>query len=221
MMADRRGLAAELGSDSSGAFRIARRAHTISGVDPCKSVANEASLTTPRGSHYAVISHPNDAYTKSLFRALTARGYEVVQCRDRKELRREFFDCRPSLLITELRLPDGPVIELLGYLRRANREMRIVVITAHDSIATAVRCMRLGVNAYYSEHEPLERVLCDDDFSVTRPVEPEQPLRLDRALWEYVNRVVDQAGSITRAADLLGLDRRSLRRMLGRYAPPP
>lgn len=170
---------------------------------------------------FAVICHPNDAYAESLERAISPGNCEVIRCADKKALRQCIFARRPALLVTELRLPDGPVIELLKWLRANSPQTRIVVITAHDSVATAVRCMRLGVNAYYSEREPLERVLGVDDFAASHRGEPEQPLRLDRALWEYVNRVVDQAGSITRAADVLGLDRRSLRRMLGKYAPPP
>lgn len=200
----------------------------LSGALPLADTDAPESCVCPVASRHfnvapwrAVLAHPNDAYAEAVRRALVVRGYEISRCSDRKALRRELFPQAPSLLITELRLADGPVMELLGALREASPDTRIVVITAHDSIATAVRCMRLGVNAYYSEQEPLERVLDDDDFSVSRQIEPQQPLRLERALWEYVNRVVDQAGSITRAAEVLGLDRRSLRRMLGKYAPPP
>jgi len=53
------------------------------------------------------------------------------------------------------------------------------------------------------------------------PVDGDCPtqMTLDRAIWEYINYSVDVAGSIAAAARNLGLDRRSLRRMLAKYAP--
>jgi ActR/RegA family two-component response regulator len=42
---------------------------------------------------------------------------------------------------------------------------------------------------------------------------------LDRTIWEYINQVVVGAGTLSEAARRLGVDRRSLRRMLAKYPP--
>ena len=43
---------------------------------------------------------------------------------------------------------------------------------------------------------------------------------LDRVEWEHIGRVLaDCGGNITQTARLLGLDRRTLRRKLGKYPP--
>lgn len=169
----------------------------------------------------AVISHPDDTYRLELTRDLEARGFEVTYCEDGRALRQTLGAFAPALLITELRLSDGPALEIVEWVRQHYAETRVVVITAHDSIATAVHCLRLGVHAYHAKREPLNRVLADKGFGGHSALGPPRPLRLERAVWEYLNRVVDQTGSIGRGAAALGLDRRSLRRMLGKYAPPP
>jgi ActR/RegA family two-component response regulator len=42
---------------------------------------------------------------------------------------------------------------------------------------------------------------------------------LDRAIWDYLNQVFLASGSMSEAARRLKVDRRSLRRMLGKQAP--
>jgi two-component system response regulator RegA len=49
--------------------------------------------------------------------------------------------------------------------------------------------------------------------------EATEHLTLDRAIWEFISQTVESAGTISEASRRLGLDRRSLRRMLSKYAP--
>lgn len=129
-------------------------------------------------------------------------------------------DLEPDLIVTELRLAKGPALPLLQWVKRHQRKTRTVVVTDHGSIATAVRCTRLGVDAYFCKPVSCEQVLALDSAEGRDPLVSDRPMRLERAIWEYVHRVVDSAGSISRGALLLGVDRRSLRRMVGKYAPP-
>jgi ActR/RegA family two-component response regulator len=166
-----------------------------------------------------LIAHPSERFAESLGSAIfhARKSSEVRCCRDSKTLKRLIARRRPELLITELRLLDGPSLSTLQWVREHFPELRIVVVTEHGSIASAVRCTRIGIDSYYSEQVPVERLLTPSPASLN---EEPAPMRLERAVWEYLNRVVDRAGSITRGADALGVDRRSLRRMLGRYMPP-
>lgn len=166
-----------------------------------------------------VIAHPSAAVAASLGSAIVnARGKcDLRYCHDGKTLRGLLALKHAELLIAELRLLDGPSLSTLEWVRSHFPAMRIVVTTEHGSIASAVRCSRIGIDSYYAEKVPIERLLWPSPASLS---EEPVPMRLERAVWEYLNRVVDRAGSITRGADALGVDRRSLRRMLGKYMPP-
>jgi len=158
---------------------------------------------------------------EGLTRALVARGARVVGCHDRNTLRAALLADSVDILIAELRLVDGPTLDLIEWAKHTYPSLRIVIATSHASVATVVRCAKLGIDAYLSKPvtvDALLRVLADPDADLHDI--PEEPMRLDRAVWEYIHRAVESAGSISRAADLIGMDRRSLRRMLTRYAPP-
>lgn len=188
------------------------------------SIRDSAVIRGASGSvRKVIVSHPSESYAATLERELIAAGLAVTRCKSAKCLRREVAQEAVDLLITELRMPDGPVLDVIVALRAQRPDVRIVVTTAHDSVATAVRCFRVGVHGYFTGEVPAADILRE----VSAPSAPSapsvraSPLRLERAVWEYLNRVVEHAGSITRAAEVLNLDRRSLRRMLGKYAPPP
>ena len=169
----------------------------------------------------ALVAHPTGSYRQQLARELSSEGYAVQQCERLKLLKSYVERDGPELVVIELRLNDGPTFGFIQWLRNAYPETRVVVVTEHGSVASAVRCMRLGVHGYHSERVSGERILQNRSRSEQNAeFQPERPLRLERAVWEYLNRVVSSAGSIAEAAKLLELDRRSLRRMLSKYAPP-
>jgi two-component system response regulator RegA len=91
-------------------------------------------------------------------------------------------------------------------------------------VATAVRAVRLGFDAYLAK--PIDpRCIAGLLEGCGRPAAPVEPPdteawpSLDRTIWELVNQVVAVSGSLSEAARRLGLDRRSLRRMLAKYPP--
>jgi two-component system, response regulator RegA len=171
----------------------------------------------------ALISHPNPEYCEALVQRLMPGNIRVRRCSETRTLRQELLSLPPNLLVTELRLSDGPTMRIIERIRQRHPETRLVVVTAYGSVASAVRCFRLGVEAYYSEHELVHRLRGSTDWDAVGSLGlgSGEPLRLERAVWEYLNRVVERSGSISRGATALGLDRRSLRRMLGKHAPPP
>src|ERR1051325_3961470 len=75
---------------------------------------------------------------------LTADGRHVSECADGAQavewMGRERFD----LLITDLRMPTLDGLALIRRLRAARIETRVVVMTAHGSVDSAVEAMKLG-----------------------------------------------------------------------------
>ena len=151
---------------------------------------------------------------------LVCRGLDVRTCSSLREVRQQLEAGWPELLIMDLRLGDGPSLPLLDWLHVYSPKLRVLVLTEHSSVASAVRCARAGVIGDLRKPADAQRVLAA--ASCVQPVmdrPPERPCSLEQAVWEYINRIAETGGSIARGAALLGVDRRSLRRMLSRRAP--
>lgn len=175
-----------------------------------------------------VLADSSRMSTVVLERELREREFVVHSCTSGRVLSALVEAREPDLVVVELRLTDGPCLNRIQRLKQIRGERRVVVVTGHPSVATAVQAARLGIDAYLEKPASIDAVLAATLPRTAEMSSPEdawdayigeQPIGLDRALWEYINRAVASSGSISAAGRLLGLDRRSLRRMLARYAP--
>jgi two-component system response regulator RegA len=184
-----------------------------------------------------LILEDDDRLRGTLGRALRGRGHAVEEVADLASLAVAIgvadgdpneeapgFDCA----VVDLRLEDGSGLEAVERLLARWPALRIVVLTGYGSIATAVEAMRLGVVDYLTKPADADQILdalsagaADGTASEERsPPRVESP-SLERVEWEHIQRVLqDCGGNITRAADQLGLHRRTLQRKLA-YRPPP
>ncbi|HEY0480572.1 MAG TPA: hypothetical protein VGD37_23810 [Kofleriaceae bacterium] len=148
---------------------------------------------------------------------------EVAELRD--ELARP--DDAPDLIAAEYRLGGKRLEDLLAVVPQPLWP-RLVIVTAYPSIASAVRAVKLGVGGYLMKPARGDQVLRaagyaapGDAADVVALQDGTQPyLSLDRAIWEFLTQAVEDAGTLSGAARLLGLHARSLRRMLAKYPPP-
>jgi two-component system response regulator PilR (NtrC family) len=88
---------------------------------------------------------------------LSAEGYEVeVAASGREALqvldRTDFFD----LIITDIRMPDMDGMELLRRVKRINREIPVILITAYASTNTAVEAVKEGATDYIIKDSPFQ-----------------------------------------------------------------
>jgi len=74
-----------------------------------------------------------------LTQALTRAGCRVHATGSLAQLGRWVAEARPDLVITDVVMPDGNGIELIPALRRARPDLPIIVISAQNTIVTAVR----------------------------------------------------------------------------------
>lgn len=89
---------------------------------------------------------------------LCREGYEVATAMDesvaRRLLRKENFD----LILSDVRLPQGDGISLLGWINKEKRDIPFVIMTEYASVPDAVKAIRLGAKDYLSKpvfHEQL------------------------------------------------------------------
>lgn len=165
------------------------------------------------------------AFRDRLARALTARGLVVEVAGDVESALRLANTGQFAGAVIDLRLGQDSGLRLVGEMRARHPSLAIVVLTGFGSIATALEAVRLGARDYLTKPvEPDQVLLALRGERVVRAeaaAEEIEPASLDRVEWEHIQRVLCDAGhNITRAARLLGIDRRSLQRKLAKYPPP-
>ena len=129
----------------------------------------------------------------------------------------------PTHAILDLKMPGGSGLTLIEPILKALPELRIVVLTGYGSIATTVDAIRLGAVNYLSKPADADMVLAafarGDDAPLAEAPEYTPPT-LARTEWEHIHRVLDDCGgNVTKAAQKLGLHRRTLQRKLQMWPP--
>ncbi|MAX55135.1 MAG: hypothetical protein CL537_06425 [Alcanivoracaceae bacterium] len=94
---------------------------------------------------------------------------------------------------------------------------RVLLLTGYGSIAAAVAATHRGAHNYLTKpatpRDILEALAADP--SSLAPALPQTPPSLQRLEWEHIQRTLDaHDGNISRAADALGIHRRTLQRRL-------
>ncbi len=95
----------------------------------------------------------------ALRQALTQDGFSVAVAADATIARRLARRHRPSLVITDLRMPGGDGLDLLSTLRRELPEVPVVLTTAYGTLDIAVQATDRGAFGYLPKPLDLERTL--------------------------------------------------------------
>jgi two-component system response regulator RegA len=126
-------------------------------------------------------------------------------------------------------MPGKSGLEVVRELHRIDPATKIVVLTGYGSIATALEAVRLGATHYLTKPADVDEVIASFDRgeagsksegAIAESKAPKTP-SLARVEWEHIQRVlVDCDGNITKAAERLGIHRRSLQRKLAKFPMP-
>ncbi len=114
-----------------------------------------------------------DSLRTMLRHALERQGLAVLEARDQPEAVRLLQQQQPSLVLSDLRLPEGDGFGVLRASKEIDADVPVIVMTAYGSIEDAVAAMKEGAL----------------DF-LAKPVDPDHLLLL-------VNRALDQRRLVT------------------------
>jgi DNA-binding NtrC family response regulator len=93
-------------------------------------------------------------------RLLRSEGCQTLGVHDGASARQAIRDFQPDVALVDLKLPDTDGIMLMAELRVLHPGARYIIITAHESIRTAVDAMRRGASDYITKpFNPDELVL--------------------------------------------------------------
>jgi two-component system response regulator RegA len=127
-----------------------------------------------------------------------------------------------AYVLIDVRFRHRNTLALVRNSRGRQSELRIVVITDHDSIVPTVMAHR--ARAYYRSFPAWERDLADGLIGYGRPRPPvsETPLGAERVRWEHIQPIPTPCGQkVSDVARRLRIHRRTLQRPLSKRAPYP
>ena len=66
--------------------------------------------------------------------------------------------CRPSLIITDLKMPKMDGLELSRKIRRMSDETRIIILSGYDEFEFAQQALRNNINEYILKPAKIEKI---------------------------------------------------------------
>ena len=161
-------------------------------------------------------------FRQRLAQAMERRGYQVTQAESLASGVRAAKANPPAFAVVDLRLSDGSGLDVVAVVREVRPDARIVVLTGYGNIATAVAAVKTGAVDYLSkpaDADAVEAALMQSGGTALPPP-PERPMTADRVRWEHIQRVYEQCDrNVSETARRLRMHRRTLQRILQKYAP--
>lgn len=162
----------------------------------------------------------DELYRESLVRAFSRRGIETSGAPSLQEALTVSKQLSPDSALVDLKLGDESGLDAVRMLLAQHPELKIVMLTAYGTIATALEAVRLGAANYLTKPVQIEHILSAFTGSAPSANTLSAIPSAEQVEWDYINRTVQEyGGNVTRAAQALGLHRRSLQRKLKN--PPP
>ena len=154
-----------------------------------------------------------------LSRAFEARGFAVTVAHAAEPALQTIEEEPPEYAVVDLKLPDQSGLKLVSRLKDADPHTRIVVLTGHGSIQTAIEAIKLGATYYLVKPTDADTIVAAfgrDSGDDSAPLE-EKPMSIERLEWEHIQRVLhDNDGNVSATARALSMHRRTLQRKLRR-----
>jgi two-component system response regulator RegA len=156
-----------------------------------------------------------------LSRALSSRGFAVTAVHTVDDALRAIDGDPPEFAVIDLKLSDQSGLKVVARLKAVDAHTRIVMMTGHASIPTAVEAIKLGAMHYLTKPTDADAIVAafgreDGDEGV--PIDP-RPMTVERVEWEHIQHVLhEHGGNVSATARALSMHRRTLQRKLRR--PP-
>lgn len=181
----------------------------------------ERTLEKPVAEKTLLIIDDDAPYRQRLAIALEKRGFHVTQAESCEAGIAAAKAAPPRYAVVDLRLADGSGLDVVPEIRKSRPDCRVVILTGYGNIATAVAAIKSGAIDYLpkpADADQVEAALLEHRDALPPP--PEQPMTADRVRWEHIQRVYEQCDrNVSETARRLRMHRRTLQRILAKYAP--
>jgi two-component system response regulator RegA len=180
-----------------------------------------AKLDQSAAEQKLLLLDENPTSSSQLSQALTSHGYNVTLCEHGEQAERMMRSMAHPYVVMDVKLRDGSGLGLISRLKSLAPQARILVVTGHPSIATAVEAMKLGAVGYLAKPATTDQILAgltrvDGDDTVQCAT---KPLSIRQLEWEYINwMLLEHRGNVSATAKALSMHRRTLQRKLFKQA---
>ena len=98
-----------------------------------------------------LVADDNELNKETLTEILAEEGYEVKAVNDGREGIEAFLENKYDLVITDLKMPNVDGLEFLKYIKDANKDNIVIMITGHGTVNSAVSAMKMGAFDYITK----------------------------------------------------------------------
>jgi two-component system response regulator RegA len=193
----------------------------MEGGQVCPDIGGAADAPRPDRPGRVLIVDDDERFCRRLAQSMERRGFEVITAAGVAEAEEIARRDPPGYAVVDLRLEDGSGLDVVQSIRNARSEARVIMLTGYGNIATAVAAVKAGAVDYLPKPADADQVaaaLLRMEDSLPPP--PEHPMSADRVRWEHIQRVYEQCDrNVSETARRLRMHRRTLQRILSKYAP--
>jgi len=116
-------------------------------------------LETGRAIRPVILVVDDDPGLRESFRVILEDEYEVLDVPDGLQALEVVRSCQVDLVLLDVRLPGMDGIEVLGQLKALDEQLDVILVTAVNTLRTAVAAMKLGAFDYLTKPFEEEEVL--------------------------------------------------------------
>lgn len=185
-------------------------------------MASADDASTPEEQGTLLIIDDDQILADRLAKAMARRGFSPQVAYTVEDGIATARSLRPDYAIVDLRLTDGSGLRAVEAIHEHAPHCRAVMLTAFGNIATAVAAVKSGAIDYLSkpaDADAIVRALLEEgDHGLPPP--PDDPMTAERVRWEHIQRIYEQCDrNVSETARRLRMHRRTLQRILAKYAP--
>jgi two-component system response regulator RegA len=168
-----------------------------------------------------LIVDDDEPFRTRLASAMERRGYRVTSADSVASGIAAARATLPAFAVVDLRLAEGSGLDVVQALREVRADVRVVILTGYGNIATAVAAVKSGAIDYLPKPADADQIQTAlEVHGRPLPPPPEHPMSADRVRWEHIQRIFEQCGrNVSETARRLNMHRRTLQRILAKYAP--
>ncbi|MCP4251155.1 MAG: sigma-54-dependent Fis family transcriptional regulator [bacterium] len=160
------------------------------------------------GSVTVLLADDENTLRNNLAQVLQEEGFDVIACADGSEALRALKTASVDAIITDLRMPGVPGMELLDHAAELASDAPAIVITAFGEVETAVDAMKKGAADYICKPLIFDEVI----FKLKRLLAHEDLARENRQLRAQIQRA-QGADSIVGESPAMAAIRETLQRI--------
>ncbi len=95
---------------------------------------------------------------ETLSDVLEDEGYKILTANNGKEAIAQTAEEKPQVILLDIKMPDINGIEILRRIKKTDKDISIIMITAHGSMDTVIQVMRLGAYDYLNKPFDLDKM---------------------------------------------------------------